>query len=57
MLLSFTAKLHKWEIPRKIKLCKETWTPDTGLVTDAFKLKRKPLEDYYTMSIRRLYGK
>lgn len=51
------AKLHKWEIPRKIKLCKETWTPDTGLVTDAFKLKRKPLEDYYNVSIRRLYGK
>lgn len=51
------AKLQKWEVPKKIKLCKETWTPDTGLVTDAFKLKRKPLQDYYDVSIRRLYGK
>ncbi|PIK55781.1 putative long-chain-fatty-acid--CoA ligase 4-like, partial [Apostichopus japonicus] len=51
------AKLQKWEVPKKIKLCKEAWTPDTGLVTDAFKLKRKPLQDYYDISIRRLYGK
>lgn len=53
----FAAKLQKWEVPKKIKLCKEAWTPDTGLVTDAFKLKRKPLQDYYDISIRRLYGK
>ena len=36
-----TGKLHKQEIPSKIFLDIDQWTPDTGLVTDALKLKRK----------------
>ena len=36
-----TGKLHKQEIPSKIFLDVDQWTPDTGLVTDALKLKRK----------------
>ena len=35
------AKLNKFEIPAKITLCSEEWTPDNGLVTAAMKIKRK----------------
>jgi hypothetical protein len=28
----------------KVHLCLELWTPDSGLVTAAFKLKRKPIQ-------------
>ncbi|GFZ05368.1 AMP-dependent synthetase and ligase family protein [Actinidia rufa] len=34
------AKLDKFEIPSKIKLVPEAWTPESGLVTAALKLKR-----------------
>lgn len=50
------AKLHKNEIPTKIKICPEEWVPDTGLVTAAFKLRRKNIEDFYKLDIDRLYG-
>ncbi|XP_063967531.1 fatty acid CoA ligase Acsl3-like [Lytechinus pictus] len=51
------AKLQKWEIPRKIHLCEEAWTPENGLVTDAFKLKRKPIANHYSAAINQMYGK
>lgn len=51
-----TASLEKFEIPQKIRLCAETWTPETGLVTDAFKLKRKELKTHYQADIERMYG-
>eukprot|EP00057_Strongylocentrotus_purpuratus_P010653 XP_011665127.1 PREDICTED: long-chain-fatty-acid--CoA ligase 4 [Strongylocentrotus purpuratus] len=51
------AKLQKWEIPRKVHLCEEAWTPENGLVTDAFKLKRKPIANQYSAEINRMYGK
>ncbi|MCD7455348.1 Long chain acyl-CoA synthetase 8 [Datura stramonium] len=34
------ARLDKFEIPAKIKLIPEPWTPESGLVTAALKLKR-----------------
>ncbi|CAH1286121.1 unnamed protein product [Diabrotica balteata] len=50
------AKLEKFEIPEKIKLVKETWTPDTGLVTATLKLKRKAIEQYYKPVIDEMYA-
>lgn len=41
-----------FEIPVKISLSPEPWTPETGLVTDAFKLKRKELKTHYRRTLR-----
>ncbi|KAK7602450.1 hypothetical protein V9T40_008039 [Parthenolecanium corni] len=49
-------KLQKFEIPGKVKLCKEVWTPETGLTTAAFKLKRKEIQDKYQHELNRLYA-
>ncbi|MEE6513006.1 hypothetical protein FKM82_020429 [Ascaphus truei] len=50
------ASLEKFEVPAKIRLVAEPWTPETGLVTDAFKLKRKELKSHYLEDIERMYG-
>ena len=50
------AKLHKNEIPTKIMLVPEDWTPDSGLVTAALKLRRKNIQDKYRTEINRMYG-
>ncbi len=42
-----TVRLEKFEVPKRIYLESEPWTPESGLVTAAFKLKRKPLEEKY----------
>ncbi|KFQ36926.1 PREDICTED: long-chain-fatty-acid--CoA ligase 4 isoform X1 [Merops nubicus] len=49
-------KLERFEIPIKVRLSPEPWTPETGLVTDAFKLKRKELKNHYINDIERMYG-
>jgi len=48
--------LEKWEMPGAITLCQDLWTPESGLVTAAFKLKRKPIQDYYSKDLKRMYG-
>ncbi|CAN9511163.1 unnamed protein product [Ophioblennius macclurei] len=53
---ALAAQLERFEIPRKICLSPEPWTPETGLVTDAFKLKRKELKTHYQDDIERMYG-
>uniref|UniRef100_A0A3B4FWT0 long-chain-fatty-acid--CoA ligase n=1 Tax=Pundamilia nyererei TaxID=303518 RepID=A0A3B4FWT0_9CICH len=53
---ALAAQLERFEIPRKIRLSPEPWTPETGLVTDAFKLKRKELKTHYQDDIERMYG-
>ncbi|XP_068136665.1 fatty acid CoA ligase Acsl3 [Hyperolius riggenbachi] len=50
------ATLERFEVPAKIRLVAEPWTPETGLVTDAFKLKRKELKSHYQEDIERMYG-
>uniref|UniRef100_A0A8C2EUT1 long-chain-fatty-acid--CoA ligase n=1 Tax=Cyprinus carpio TaxID=7962 RepID=A0A8C2EUT1_CYPCA len=54
--IAVTSKLERFEVPQKIRLSSEAWTPETGLVTDAFKLKRKELKNHYIKDIERLYG-
>ena len=49
------AGLEKFELPGALTLCQELWTPESGLVTAAFKLKRKPIQDYYQKELNRMY--
>lgn len=56
LLLFIAAQMERFEIPRKIRLIPEPWTPETGLVTDAFKLKRKELKTHFKDDIERMYG-
>ncbi|XP_078068048.1 long-chain-fatty-acid--CoA ligase 4 isoform X2 [Mustelus asterias] len=53
---SASSKLEKFEVPVKVRLSPEPWTPETGLVTDAFKLKRKEIKNHYLNDIERMYG-
>lgn len=53
---AISGKLERFEIPKKVRLSAEPWTPETGLVTDAFKLKRKELKTHYQEDIERMYG-
>jgi len=48
--------LEKFEIPTKIQLCPEVWMPDSGLVTAAFKLKRRAIQNLYQSSIDQMYS-
>ena len=48
--------LEKFEIPKKITLVLDEWTPDTGLVTAAMKLKRKEVEKFYSSRIKEMYS-
>ena len=50
------AGLEKFELPGAVTLCTELWTPESGLVTAAFKLKRKPIQEYYQKDLKRMYG-
>jgi len=47
--------LEKFEIPGAATLCPELWTPESGLVTAAFKLKRRPIQDYYQKELKKMY--
>jgi len=49
--------LARFEIPAKVKLVPDVWLPDSGLVTAAYKLKRKPIQDHYQTEIDSMYGK
>jgi len=48
--------LEKFEIPTRITLAPETWTPESGLVTAAFKLKRKVIQTLFQPSIDEMYA-
>ncbi|RLM58294.1 long chain acyl-CoA synthetase 9, chloroplastic-like [Panicum miliaceum] len=49
------ARLEKFEIPAKIKLVPEPWTPESGLVTAALKLKREIIRKAYEKNLAQLY--
>ncbi|PNX92297.1 long chain acyl-CoA synthetase 8-like protein, partial [Trifolium pratense] len=50
------AKLQKTEIPAKIKLLADPWTPESGLVTAALKLKREQLKAKFNDDLLKLYA-
>ncbi|GMG98760.1 hypothetical protein Nepgr_000600 [Nepenthes gracilis] len=50
------AKLDKFETPSRIKLLPEPWTPESGLVTAALKLKREQLKTKFKDELQKLYA-
>lgn len=44
------------EIPHKIRLISDEWIPESGLVTAAFKLRRKFIENRYQAIIENMYS-
>ncbi|KAL8150957.1 hypothetical protein V2J09_020765 [Rumex salicifolius] len=48
-------KLEKFEVPAKIQLLPEPWTPESGLVTAAFKIKREPIKAKFNDALQNLY--
>ncbi|CAH1454557.1 unnamed protein product [Lactuca virosa] len=49
------AKLDMFELPAKIKLLPDPWTPESGLVTAALKLKREQLKAKSKDDLQKLY--
>jgi len=47
--------LQKFEIPRAVFLVSEVWTPESGLITAAMKLKRKTIENVFSAEIAEMY--
>jgi len=50
------SNLEQFEIPTNITLLPDTWTPESGLVTAAFKLKRKCIQERFQPSIDQMYS-
>ncbi|OWM90150.1 hypothetical protein CDL15_Pgr006471 [Punica granatum] len=50
------ARLEKFEIPAKIKLLPDPWTPESGLVTAALKLKRDVIRRAFSEELSKLYS-
>ncbi|KAF9608409.1 hypothetical protein IFM89_009775 [Coptis chinensis] len=48
-------RLEKFEIPAKIKLLPNAWTPESGLVTAALKLKREAIRKEFSEDLSKLY--
>ncbi|VDK77198.1 unnamed protein product [Litomosoides sigmodontis] len=48
-------RLLKNELPAKIYLCDEIWTSESGLLTEAMKLKRRQIKEKYEQVIAQLY--
>jgi long-chain acyl-CoA synthetase len=51
-----SSHLSKKEIPIKIRLVADEWSPDNGLLTAAMKLKRKNVEKKYEKEIDRMFS-
>ncbi|KAJ6401491.1 hypothetical protein OIU84_016821 [Salix udensis] len=49
------SRLDKFETPAKIKLLSDPWTPESGLVTAALKIKREQLKSKFKDELQKLY--
>ena len=54
-IFSSIAGLQSFELPVALTLSPEPWTPEGGLITAAFKLKRKVVQAYFQADINRMY--
>ncbi|KAB2030632.1 hypothetical protein ES319_D05G246800v1 [Gossypium barbadense] len=50
------SRLEKFEIPAKIKLISSPWTPESGLVTAALKIKREAIRRAFSEDLAKLYA-
>ena len=48
--------LEKFEVPQAVTLVPDVWTPESGLITAAFKIKRKVIQNVYQKVIDRMYA-
>ena len=48
--------MEKFEVPAKIKLLSDPWTPESGLVTAALKLKRDVIRKTFAEELSQLYA-
>jgi len=53
----YQKKIERFEIPLKVHLDSKPWTPDSGLVTDALKLKRLEIKYKFQDVIDRFYNR
>ncbi len=44
--------LARFEVPTKLVLTADEWSPDTGLVTAAFKIRRRQIVEKYREQVR-----
>jgi len=51
------ARLARFEMLKNVIIVPDAWTPANGLLTEAMKLKRKPVTDKYKEKLEALYGK
>lgn len=49
-------RLASFEIPLKVVLDPNPWTPESGLVTDALKIKRFNIKKKFEEDIKRMYA-
>ena len=42
-----TVQMEKFEVPGAVRLTADEWSPDTGMLTDAMKLKRQEVYKKY----------
>jgi long-chain acyl-CoA synthetase len=49
-------KLNRKEIPTKIIITPEEWTPDNGMLTAALKLKRINITHKYKVEIEKMFS-
>jgi len=49
------SNLEKFEIPKMVTLAPEAWTPESGLVTAAFKIKRQVIKTFFQSDIDQMY--
>lgn len=47
--------IEKFELPKKITLVTDEWSPDSGLVTAAFKIRRIFIVKRYENEIKQMY--